>query len=264
MAYDSPGGYRRPIQSQEVEVGSRTSFVVGLMLSVMAGVLSADTFDTVAAEGGEIRIKPILHASLEVEHNGKVIYIDPWSRGDYSAAPKADLILVTDIHGDHLDIEAISELRGEGTTLIVPAAAADQVEGEIVMENGEVREIAGIRIEALPMYNVRRGPEEGGVFHEKGRGNAYLLTLGGRRIYLAGDTECIPEMRELTDIAVAFVPMNLPYTMTPAEAAECVQAFRPEIVYPYHYRGSDLEEFSAALEGEAGIEVRIREWYPGS
>ena len=217
-----------------------------------------------AAEGGDIRITPILHGSVQVEHGDTVIYVDPWSRGDYSGAPKADLILITDIHGDHLDVEMIAELRKESTVLVVPAAAADKVDGEIVMANGETQEQAGIRIEAVPMYNLKRGPEEGGLFHEKGRGNGYLLTMGGKRLYLAGDTACTPEMRQLTDIEVAFVPMNLPYTMTPGEAAECVRAFKPRVVYPYHYRGSDLGEFSAALEGEAGIEVRIRDWYPGS
>jgi L-ascorbate metabolism protein UlaG (beta-lactamase superfamily) len=233
-------------------------------LFVMTSLLSAGTADTVAAEGGDIRVTPILHGSVQLEHGGKVIYVDPWSRGDYSQAPKADLILVTDIHGDHLDVEMIDKLRQDSTVLVVPAAAADRVDGEIVMGNGETKELADILIETVPMYNLTRGPEEGGLFHEKGRGNGYVLTLGGRRVYLAGDTACTPEMRELADIDVAFVPMNLPYTMTPSEAAECVKAFQPEVVYPYHYRGSDLGEFSSDLEDESEIEVRIREWYPGS
>ena len=158
----------------------------------------------------------------------------------------------------------IAKLRQDSTVLVVPAAAADKVDGETVIENGETKELAGILVEAVPMYNLKRGPEEGGLFHEKGRGNGYILTLGGKRLYLSGDTACTPEMRALTDIAVAFVPMNLPYTMPPSEAAECVKAFQPKVVYPYHYRGSDLDEFSAALENESEIEVRIREWYPGS
>ena len=242
----------------------KATHALGAILLLAAGPLFAGTPDTVPAEGGDIRITPILHGSLQVEHDGKVIYIDPWSRGDYSEAPNADLILITDIHGDHLDVEMIAELRQESTVLVVPAAAADKVDGEIVMGNGETREIQGILVEAIPMYNLKRGPEEGGLFHEKGRGNGYVLTLGGERLYLAGDTACIPEMQELTDISVAFVPMNLPYTMTPSEAAECVRAFQPKVVYPYHYRGSDLKEFTAALEDEPEIEVRVREWYPGS
>jgi len=248
------------------EVGLRPKAIraIGAALFLVAGLLSAGTADTVPAEGGDIRITPILHGSVQVEHGDTVIYVDPWSRGDYSAAPKADLILVTDIHGDHLDVEMIAKIRQDSTVLVVPAAAADKVDGETVMGNGETKELAGILVEAVPMYNLQRGPEEGGLYHEKGRGNGYLLTLGGKRIYIAGDTACIPEMRELADIAVAFVPMNLPYTMTPGEAAECVKAFQPEVVYPYHYRGSDLGEFSVVLEDEKEIEVRIREWYPGS
>lgn len=238
--------------------------VLGAALLLPTSLLSAGTVDTVKAEGGDIRITPILHGSVQIEHGDTVIYVDPWSRGDYSEAPKADLILVTDIHGDHLDVEMIAKLRKDSTVLVVPAAAADNVEGETVMANGDKQELTGVGIEAVPMYNLERGPEEGGLYHEKGRGNGYVLTLGGERVYLAGDTACIPEMRQLEGITVAFVPMNLPYTMTPTEAAECVKAFRPKVVYPFHYRGSDLGEFSASLEGEAGIEVRIRDWYPGS
>jgi len=171
---------------------------------------------------------------------------------------------VVDIHGDHLDTEAIGKLRQEKTALVVPAAAAGQVDGETVMTNGEKVEIAGVLIEAVPMYNLKRGPEEGQLYHDKGRGNGYILTLGGKRVYFAGDTACTPDMKALNDIDVAFVPMNLPYTMPPAEAAECVRAFAPKIVYPYHYRGSDLDEFTSALEDKPEIEVRIREWYPGS
>lgn len=237
---------------------------IGTALFLVTSLLSAGTVDTVPAEAGDIRITPILHGSVQVEFGDTVIYVDPWSRGDYSDAPQADLILVTDIHGDHLDVEMIAKLRQDSTVLVVPAAAADKVDGETVIENGETKELAGILVEAVPMYNLKRGPEEGGLFHEKGRGNGYILTLGGKRLYLSGDTACTPEMRALTDIAVAFVPMNLPYTMPPSEAAECVKAFQPKVVYPYHYRGSDLDEFSAALENESEIEVRIREWYPGS
>jgi len=252
------------IQRLEVNVKAQTVSVVGAALLLVASLLSAGTADSVAAKGGDVRITPILHGSVQIEHGDTVIYVDPWSRGDYSEAPKADLILITDIHGDHLDVEMIAKLRKGSTVLVVPAAAAEKVEGETVMDNGETKELAGVLIEAVPMYNLQRGPEEGGLFHEKGRGNGYVLTMGGQRLYLAGDTACTPEMQQLTDIAVAFVPMNLPYTMTPKEAAECVKAFQPAVVYPYHYRGSDLGEFSTALEGESEIEIRIREWYPGS
>jgi L-ascorbate metabolism protein UlaG (beta-lactamase superfamily) len=245
-------------------VTSKTLLVFSVVVVLASGAIWAGGADTISADGGDIKITPILHGSVQVEFGGLAIYLDPWTRGDYSQAPVADLILVTDIHGDHLDTEAIGKLSQEKTTLIVPEAAAGQVEGETVMANGEKVEISGVGIEAVPMYNLKRGPEEGKVFHDRGRGNGYILTLGGKRVYFAGDTACTPDMKALEEIDVAFVPMNLPYTMPPAEAAECVRAFAPKIVYPYHYRGSDLDEFTSALEDEPEIEVRIREWYPGS
>lgn len=220
--------------------------------------------DTVQTEQGEIAITPILHGSVQIEFGETVVQVDPWSRGDYSAAKKADLILITDVHGDHLDPDAIAAIRKGATTVVAPPAVAEQVADAIALTNGERRQVAGIEIEAIPMYNLRRGPEEGKLFHDKGRGNGYLLSWGGRRLYIAGDTECTPEMKALHGIDVAFVPMNLPYTMPPLEAAECVRAFRPRVLYPYHYRGSDLSELQRALADVEEVEVRLREWYPGS
>jgi L-ascorbate metabolism protein UlaG (beta-lactamase superfamily) len=171
------------------------------------------------------------------------------------------LILVTDIHGDHLDPAAISKIRKPGAPVVAPAAAALKIENPTAMANGESKTVAGVQIEAVPMYNLQRGPEPGQLFHTKGRGNGYILGAGGKRIYIAGDTECTPEMRALKNIDIAFIPMNLPYTMPPSEAAECVRAFRPKVVYPYHYRGQSTEEFKTALAGEK-IEVRLLNWYP--
>ena len=235
-----------------------------VLMMVVGGAWLRAGSDAIPAERGEIQITPIVHGSVQVEFGGTVIYVDPWSKGDYSGAPKADLILVTDTHGDHLDAEMISRLSQDNTELVVSAAVAEKLGSGTVMANGESREVAGVPIEAVPMYNLERGPEEGKLFHDKGRGNGYILTLGGRRIYFAGDTACTPEMKALTDIDVAFVPMNLPYTMPPEEAAECVAAFKPAIVYPYHYRGSDPRVFEAGLQDVSEVEVRIREWYPGS
>jgi L-ascorbate metabolism protein UlaG (beta-lactamase superfamily) len=211
--------------------------------------------------GGDVIVTPIMHASLQLEYGGKVIHVDPTSQGDYSKAKQADLILVTDIHGDHLDPEAISRIRKAGAPVVAPAAAAEKIENATVMANGESKTLVGISLEAVPMYNLKRGPAEGQLFHTKGRGNGYILTLGNQRIYIAGDTECTPEMRALKNIDIAFIPMNLPYTMPPAEAAECVKAFKPKVVYPYHYRGQNTEEFKAALAGEP-VEVRLLNWYP--
>ncbi len=210
---------------------------------------------------GDISITPITHASFQIEHGGKVIHVDPTSAGDYSAAKQADLVLVTDIHQDHLDPAAIARVRKAGAPVVAPAAAAEKIENPTAIANGESKTVAGVSVEAVPMYNLQRGPSPGQLFHTKGRGNGYVLTLGAKRVYVAGDTECTPEMRALKGIDIAFVPMNLPYTMPPSEAAECVKAFRPKVVYPYHHRGQNPEEFKDALKGEP-VEVRLLDWYP--
>ena len=242
-------------------LGTLVTVAIVTVLLGHFGVLAAVDSDNVPASGGDIQITPITHGSVQIEYGGKVIYVDPWSRGDYSGAPPGDLILVTDIHGDHLDPEMIGKLRKSGTPVVAPAAAAPEIESPTVLANGETKTIAGVAIEGVPMYNLVRGPEEGKLFHDKGRGNGYILTLGGKRIYFSGDTECVPEIRALENIDVAFMTMNLPYTMPPKEAADCVKAFAPKIVYPYHYRGSDLSEFTAALAERPEIEVRLLEWY---
>lgn len=240
---------------------SRLLITILFLLPALAPAVEGDR---IAGDEGDIEIVPILHGSLRLGYGDRVIYVDPYGKGDYSEAPKADFILVTDIHGDHLDPEVIERLRDKATVLIVPAAAAGQAEAEleVVLGNGEKRNINGLEVEAVAMYNHHRGPEPGKLYHDRGRGNGYVVTLGGKRIYIAGDTACIDEMKQLQQIDIAFVPMNLPYTMPPEEAAECVRAFKPKIVYPYHYRGSDLSVFTAALADVPDIEIRLREWYP--
>ncbi len=217
----------------------------------------ADSFQTKA---GPVTITPIHHASLMIQAGGKVIQVDPWSQGNYDGLPKADLILITDIHGDHLDAKEIAAIRKDSTEIVAPPAVAQTIKEAKVLRNGEKTSWSGWEIEAMPMYNIKRGPAEGKFYHDKGRGNGYLLTYGESRFYIAGDTEGIPEMRALKNIDVAFIPMNLPYTMTPEEAADAVRAFHPKVVYPYHYRGSDTNAFAKALEG-SGIDVRLRNWY---
>jgi L-ascorbate metabolism protein UlaG (beta-lactamase superfamily) len=209
---------------------------------------------------GVVKITPIQHASLMIEAGGQVIHIDPWSSGNYDGLPPADLILITDIHGDHLDPKVLPTVSKSGTMILAPAAVAETVKSATVMHNGETKTAGPFTIEAVPMYNLKRGPSPGKLFHDKGRGNGYIVTYGGKRFYFSGDTENIPEMRGLKNIDVAFVCMNLPYTMPPEEAAGAVRAFHPKIVYPYHYRGSDLSVFQKALAG-TGIEVRILDWY---
>lgn len=207
-----------------------------------------------------VKITPVRHASMMIEAGGQVIHVDPWSQGNYEGLPKADLILITDIHADHMDAKQVANLKKDGTTIIAPAAVAKTMTEAKVLANGESTAWDKWRIEAVPMYNLKRGPSQGQLFHDKGRGNGYVLTYGGTRFYIAGDTEGTPEMRALKNIDVAFVPMNLPYTMPPEEAAEAVRAFHPKIVYPYHYRGSDTSAFQKALSG-TGIDVRLRDWY---
>jgi L-ascorbate metabolism protein UlaG (beta-lactamase superfamily) len=217
--------------------------------------------DVLPTDEGEVKIRPITHGSLMLEFRGKVIHIDPWSRGNYAGLPKADIILITDIHPDHMDRAMVDHLKKETTVILAPAAVAETIREAQIIRNGERKTVEGITIEAVPMYNLVRGPSPGQLYHTKGRGNGYVLTLGGRRVYISGDTECVPEIKALKGIDVAFICMNLPFTMPPEEAAECVKAFRPKIVYPYHYRNSDLSRFVDALKGESGIEVRLRTWY---
>ena len=223
--------------------------------------LVAGSPDSVQTAEGVLNITPVTHGSLMLKFKGKVIHIDPWGRGDYTGLPNAALILITDIHGDHLDPAQVQKLKKSGTQIVTPQAVAQTVTEAVVLHNGQKKTVAGLGIEAVAMYNHKRGPSPGKLYHDKGRGNGYVLTLGGKRVYISGDTACIPEMKALTDIDIAFVTMNLPYTMPPEEAAECVAAFKPKIVYPYHYRGSDLNVFTRALESHPDIEVRIRDWY---
>jgi L-ascorbate metabolism protein UlaG (beta-lactamase superfamily) len=222
---------------------------------------------TIPTTGGDITITAIQHASLQIELAGKVIQVDP-AQGDFSKAKQADLVLITDIHGDHLNPDLVAKVRKPGAPVVEPAAVQAQAGEKIpapteTLANGQTKTVAGVSVEAVPMYNLQRGPGPGQLFHTKGRGNGYILTLGGKRLYLAGDTECTPEMKALKNIDVAFIPMNLPYTMTPSEAADCAKAFKPKVAIPYHYQGQKPEEFQEALKG-SGVEVRMLTWYPAA
>ncbi|MFB3904483.1 MAG: MBL fold metallo-hydrolase [Acidobacteriota bacterium] len=210
----------------------------------------------------QVEVVPITHASLILKWNGKAVYVDPWSQGNYEGQPKADLILITDIHPDHLDLRQVAAVRKPDTSIVAPPAAQSSIAEARFLKNGEKAEVLGIGITAVPAYNLLRGPSAGQHFHPKGRGNGYLLEMSGKRIYVSGDTECIPEMKQLKNIDMAFICMNLPYTMPPEEAAQCVNEFRPKVVYPYHYRGSDLQVFKKAVTAP-GVEVKLANWYPG-
>lgn len=216
------------------------------------------TFDTAA---GPVKITPLYHASMLIEANGSFIYVDPAKPANFTGLPQADLILITDIHADHMDPAAVTALSKSSTLVLAPPAVVKTITAATPISNGEFKDWDGWTVEAIPMYNIVRGPAAGQLYHPKGRGNGYVLDYGGKRFYVSGDTEGTPEMRRLKNIDVAFVCMNLPYTMPPEEAAEAVKAFHPKVAIPYHYRNSDLTVFQQALAG-TGIEVRILDWYP--
>jgi L-ascorbate metabolism protein UlaG (beta-lactamase superfamily) len=186
-----------------------------------------------------------------------VIHVDPVRReAEYSKLPKADLILITHEHGDHLDGAAVSQISKKGTLVLANEASAKKLEGAQILRNGETKMVHGIKIEAVPAYNTTSGRDR---FHPKGRDNGYILTIGDERIYIAGDTEDTPEMKALKDITIAFLPMNQPYTMVPEQVAEGAKAFRPKILYPYHFGDTDTERLTALMKDVPEIEVRIRD-----
>jgi L-ascorbate metabolism protein UlaG (beta-lactamase superfamily) len=216
--------------------------------------------DIEATSAGDLAITFVGHGTLMFEFDGKVIHIDPVSReADYSNMPKADLILVTHEHGDHLDLDAIDAIRKEETVLIVSASCAERAPSGVVMRNGDTRTEHGLKIEAVPAYNIVHVRDSGQPYHPPGNGNGYVITLADKRIYVAGDTENTPEMKALRDIHIAFLPMNLPYTMTPEMVADAARAFRPAVLYPYHFGDTETSELLDLLKDLEGIEVRIRD-----
>ena len=240
--------------------------LVGFVSAVMP-VSAADkplTGERVPTSDGDLIIHPINHATLALGWKNLTLYVDPVGGAKrFADLPAPGLILLTDIHGDHLNAGTLKVVAGDKTALVAPPAVAEQLPSDLrarttVLANGENKSVSGVKIEAIPAYNLT--PERT-KFHAKGRGNGYVVTLGEKRVYLSGDTEGTPEMLALKDIDVAFLCMNLPYTMTVEQAADAVREFKPKVVYPYHCRGSDLEKFKTLVGREAGVEVRIREWY---
>lgn len=220
--------------------------------------------DHLATDRGDMVIHPINHATFAMSWDGKVVYVDPVGGAEaFEGLPQPDLVLVTDIHGDHLDAETLEAVTSADTVIVAPQAVADQLPDALVSQsrvlaNGNEISLLDLDIEAIPMYNLT---EDRLGFHEPGRGNGYVVTMGGERVYISGDTEDIPEMRGLEDIDVAFICFNLPYTMTEEQAADAVREFAPRIVYPYHYQGSDVDLFAELVGETPGIEVRIGGWY---
>jgi L-ascorbate metabolism protein UlaG (beta-lactamase superfamily) len=215
--------------------------------------------DTIKTSAGDLKISFLGHGSLYFTFGGKVIHVDPYSAvADYSTLPKADVILVAHEHQDHLDLKALNLVRTDKTIVVLPPVCAKQVEGGLVMKNGDVKTVGGLKIEAVPAYNIVHKRDTGQPFHPKDVGNGYIITFGDKRVYVAGDTENIPEMKTLKNIDVAFLPMNLPYTMTPEMGADAAKTIKPKILYPYHFGETDTSKIVALLKETPEIEVRIR------
>ena len=241
-----------------------------LMCFSLAAMAQHAQADNISTSKGALEIQPVTHASLIFTFNKMKIFMDPYSGAEaYKDLGQPDMIIITDIHPDHLDHATLNGLDiSKLKTVIAPQAVADKLPENLkkmtkVLENGKTITESGIKIEAIPMYNL---PEDPSAMHTKGRGNGYVLTFGDKRVYVSGDTEDIPEMRKLKNIDVAFVCMNLPYTMDVKQAASAVIEFKPKIVYPFHYRGQDglsnTEEFKNLVnKGDPKIDVRLRDWY---
>jgi L-ascorbate metabolism protein UlaG (beta-lactamase superfamily) len=240
----------------------RLGLMVGILLMVGAGMVNAQgkfEQDVIKTGAGDLTITFIGHGTLMFAFGGKVIHVDPVGQyADYGKLPKADLMIITHEHRDHLDPKVVEMLRKPGTEIVLTQAAADQAPGGIVMANGEVKTVAGLTIEAVPAYNLVHKRESGEPFHPKDQGNGYVITFGGKRVYVAGDTENTPEMKALKDIDIAFLPMNLPYTMTAEMVADAARAFKPKVLYPYHFGKTDTARLVALLKDHPEIEVRLR------
>ena len=245
--------------------------IYGLMLLAAVGfwttaVMAQEKFDpnkleqdVITTDIGDVKITFIGHATLMIKFGDKMIHIDPWTKlADYSMLPKADIILITHDHYDHLDVKAIDLIKKADTQIIFSKSCQGKIDGGMMMENGQTKDIAGVTIEAVPAYNLEHKRPDGQPFHPKGDGNGYILTFGKTRIYIAGDTENTPEMKALKNINVAFLPMNLPYTMTPQMVADAVRAFKPKILYPYHYGDTDTGKLLVLLKDFKETEIRIR------
>ncbi len=242
----------------------KTMFMLTLaVLALLQSVKGQFESDVIKTSEGNLEMFFIGHGTLMFKFNDLVIHIDPVMReADYSSMPDADLVLVTHEHGDHLDMTALSHIMKENTRLVMTDRCLEQLEGvqATVFRNGDSGTIHGIAIRAIPAYNLVHKRSNGSPFHPKGIGNGYILSFGDTHVLIGGDTENIPEYKDLgLDLAVAFLPMNLPYTMTPEMVADAAKTLHAKILYPYHFGETDTQELVSLLKNEKGIEVRIRD-----
>ncbi|MBK9089889.1 MAG: MBL fold metallo-hydrolase [Holophagales bacterium] len=245
-------------------MGERTLLMAGFSLfaAVATAAVAAGPAlekDTIPTSAGDLEVTFVGHGSLFFAFGGKVIHVDPFGKlADYTKLPKADLVLITHAHGDHLDATALAAIRKPETRILVAPVCEGKVEGATVLGNGGNVTVLGVTVEAVPAYNLVSKRPDGTPFHPKGEGNGYVVTFGRTRVYIAGDTEDVPEMKALKAIDVAFLPMNLPYTMTPEMVSDAVRGFGPRILYPYHFGESDTARLVALLTDVKGTEVRVR------
>lgn len=241
---------------------SKLNLILGLLLLGTAGFAAAqDKFekDVVPTAQGDLVITFLGHGTLMMTFGGRTIHVDPYGEvADYGSLPKADLILVTHEHSDHLDLKAIQAILKPGAPVVASKSCTVKLPDGVILANGQTRTVLGLAIEAVPAYNIAHKRPDGAPFHPKGIGNGYIVTFGDKRIYIAGDTENTPEMKALRNIDIAFLPMNLPYTMTPEMVADAARSFRPKVLYPYHYGDTDTARLVELLKAEKDIEVRIR------
>jgi L-ascorbate metabolism protein UlaG (beta-lactamase superfamily) len=233
-------------------------FIFGVIFfAALGSAASAQSFDTIATSAGALKLHFLGHGTLMLDFAGTIVHVDPVSgEADYTSLPRADLILITHEHSDHLDAGAIAAVRKDSTVIVANPNSAARVEGARTLSNGQSVTVKEIGIQSVPAYNTTAGRDR---FHPKGRDNGYVLSFGQTRLYIAGDTEDTPEMKALQNIDVAFLPMNQPYTMTPEQVAAAARAFRPRVLYPYHYGDTDPQRLVRLLAGEKDIEVRVRE-----
>jgi L-ascorbate metabolism protein UlaG (beta-lactamase superfamily) len=241
---------------------SRIFYLIPVFVGLMAFDAAAQgnfERDVLKTSQGDLEITFIGHGSLMFTFDGKVIHVDPFSKlAEYSKLPKADMLLITHEHRDHLDMNAIEAIRTDKTIVVLTKTCAARLKGGIIMENGDTKTVGGLKIEAVPAYNIVHMRSAGVPFHPKGIGNGYVITFGDKRVYVAGDTENIPEMKNLEKIDCAFLPMNLPYTMNPEMVADAAKAFKPKILYPYHYGETDTSKLEQLMQETQDVEIRIR------
>lgn len=240
----------------------RITFVVLMMLLFGAWTAEAQAVvkrDVIKTSAGDLELFFIGHASLMMTFQGKVIHFDPYGKvANYGTLPRADIIFITHDHNDHFDLEALQSIQKRDTVVILPPICSEKIPEGWVVTNGERLDVLGIDVQVMPAFNMVNKRPDGQLFHPKGIGNGYVLTFGDKRVYVAGDTENIAEMKALRGIDCAFLPMSTPSTMSPEMVADAAKAFKPKILYPYHYKETDPNRLMELMQGVSGVEVRIR------